>query len=206
MKIQSITPLSIPEIKIIGFSRFMDHRGYFTEIYNLSEFKKNDNWEIQQINESFSKAKTIRGLHFQWNPYMGKLVRTIHGHFIDLVLDIRLESPTFGKIIAYDMPTTSDNDFNEWIWVPQGFAHGTIFLEDTIIQYLCSGHYSPHCESVISPFSNDIDWSLCDVEITKLFNKLRYDSEAKITEKDRNGLTVENWKNNINSQFFKYKI
>src|SRR3712207_7738933 len=58
--------------------------------------------------ESFSRPRTIRGLHFQWNPYMGKLVRTIMGRMVDLVLDIRLGSPTFGKIIAHDIPSRPD--------------------------------------------------------------------------------------------------
>jgi len=98
MKIESIKTLEIPEIKVIRFSRFMDHRGFFTESYSVRDFSplKNEigEWKVVQANESFSFENTIRGLHFQWNPYMGKLVRTVTGHMIVLILDIRLNSPT----------------------------------------------------------------------------------------------------------------
>ena len=107
-----------------------------------------------QANQSLSEKGVMRGMHFQWNPYMGKLVRTISGHMVDMVLDIRIDSPTFGKMIAYDMPASDENDYDEWIWVPPGFAHGNFFSEKTIIEYMCTGQYSPGCEACISPFSN----------------------------------------------------
>ena len=93
---------------------------------------------------------------------MGKLVRTIRGHMIDVVLDIRKGSPTYGKIIAHDMPVQGDEDYAEWIWVPPGFAHGNTFPADTVIEYLCSGEYSPGNEAGISPVADDLDWSLCE--------------------------------------------
>ena len=159
MKIILVKSLSIPDIKVIRFARFCDHRGYFTESLRKSDIFNHPgtdflkNIEFVQSNESYSKATTIRGMHFQWNPIMGKLVRTLYGHMIDLFLDIRLDSPTYGKIYAYDMPANQDNDFNEWIWIPPGFAHGNVFLENTLIEYFCSGEYSPGCEASISPLS-----------------------------------------------------
>src|SRR3954454_7369139 len=144
MKILAVEPLKIPEIKVIRFARFGDQRGYFTEHFRQTDFQTNPftpfmrGVEFVQTNESFSRAGTVRGLHFQWNPYMGKLVRTLYGHMIDLVLDIRKGSPTFGKAIAYDMLSNHAEHFNEWIWVPPGFAHGNTFLEDTAIEYFCS--------------------------------------------------------------------
>ena len=206
MKLETIKSLSIPDIKILKFSRFMDHRGYFTESYSLRDFNvlKNDigDWKICQINESFSKKMTIRGLHFQWSPYMGKLVRTVSGHMMDLVVDIRLNSPTFGKLIGYDMPTTIDDNFNEWIWIPPGFAHGNFFIEDTIIQYLCTGEYNPLCESGISPLSEDINWD--DSLIKSTFKSLVESSELKITDKDKNAFSLEQWIGNENSKNFIY--
>ncbi|MGC8605786.1 MAG: dTDP-4-dehydrorhamnose 3,5-epimerase family protein [Desulfomonilaceae bacterium] len=94
----------MPEVKIIRFARFCDHRGYFTETFRQSDFQSHPempfmkNIQFVQMNESYSKAGTIRGLHFQWNPYMGKLVRTIAGHMVDLVLDIRKGRRTSGYV------------------------------------------------------------------------------------------------------------
>ncbi len=209
MKIISVKSLSIPDIKVIRFARFCDHRGYFTEIFRKSDFSNHNdlkflkNIQFVQSNESFSKASTIRGLHFQWNPYMGKLVRTIFGHMIDLFLDIRINSPTFGMISTYDMPTNEDYDFNEWIWIPPGFAHGNFFLENTLIEYYCSGEYSPECEAGISPLSNDIDWSLCDNDLKKDFKEIAIKT-LLITDKDRNGFSVKGWSNETRSENFIY--
>ena len=124
---------------------------------------------------------------------MGKMVRTILGHMVDLVLDIRKNSPTFGKIIAYEMPIDVDNNLGEWIWVPPGFAHGNFYLEDSMIEYFCTGEYSPGCEAGISPLALDIDWSMCDQELKRKFNSVTLNTKL-ITEKDRDGLTVEQWK------------
>ena len=110
MKILSIQSLAVPDVKVVRFARFRDDRGFFTETFRKSDWaasadlKKYENVNFVQANESNSKKNVCRGLHFQWNPFMGKLVRTIYGHMIDLVLDIRKGSATFGDIIAYDMP------------------------------------------------------------------------------------------------------
>ena len=110
MKILDVKSLAIPDVKVIRFGRFGDHRGFFAEHFRKSDFMGHPQLdfmagvEFSQCNESFSRPGTIRGLHFQWNPYMGKLVRTLSGRMTDMVLDIRKGSPTFGKIILYDMP------------------------------------------------------------------------------------------------------
>lgn len=209
MKILDVKVLEIPEIKVIRFARFRDQRGYFTEHFRDSDFRGNpltsfmSGVEFVQTNESLSKAGTIRGLHFQWNPYMGKLVRTLSGHMVDLVLDIRRGSPTFGKAIAYDMPSNRSEDFNEWIWVPPGFAHGNTFLEDTVIEYFCSGEYSPGHEAGISPLAEDIDWSLCDQNLRETFYRVASSTQL-ITDKDRNGLCVSEWERDERSDNFVY--
>jgi dTDP-4-dehydrorhamnose 3,5-epimerase len=207
VKILSVKQLEIPEIKVIWFARFRDERGYFTEHFRRDDFDTNSltpfmrGVEFVQANESFSRASTIRGLHFQWNPYMGKLVRTLHGHMVDLVLDIRRGSPTFGKAIAYDMPSDGSEEFNEWIWVPPGFAHGNAFLEDTTIEYFCSGEYSPGNEAGISPLAEDIDWSLCDPHLREVFCEIA-SSTRLMTDKDRNGLSVSAWERDERSVNF----
>jgi dTDP-4-dehydrorhamnose 3,5-epimerase len=209
VKILSVKQLEIPEIKVIWFARFRDERGYFTEHFRRNDFDTNSltpfmrGVEFVQANESFSRASTIRGLHYQWNPYMGKLVRTLHGHMVDLVLDIRRGSPTFGKAIAYDMPSDGSEEFNEWIWVPPGFAHGNAFLEDTTIEYFCSGEYSPGNEAGISPLAEDIDWSLCDPHLKEVFCEIA-SSTRLMTDKDRNGLSVSAWERDERSENFIY--
>ncbi|MFA6917988.1 MAG: dTDP-4-dehydrorhamnose 3,5-epimerase family protein [Candidatus Gracilibacteria bacterium] len=210
MKITSVNSLAIPEIKVIKFERFADHRGYFTEPFRKSDFKNNPEMSFMkdvkflQANESYSHEKVIRGLHFQWNPYMGKLVRVLYGHMIDLVLDIRKTSPTFGKIIAYDMPVDTKKQYGEWIWIPPGFAHGNVFTEESMIEYFCSGEYSPGCEAGISPFSQDIDWSICDPSIKSAFDSISKSESLLISDKDKNGLSVSAWEKDERSNNFIY--
>lgn len=198
MKLLSVTSLAIPDIKVIRFARFCDHRGYFTETFRKSDFANDERVsflrgvDFVQGNESFSKPGTIRGMHFQWNPFMGKLVRTVRGHMVDLVLDIRKRSPTQGHLVGYDMSDDPASDYNEWIWVPPGFAHGNCFPEFTQIEYLCSGEYSPGCEAGISPFAEDIDWTLCDPALKAMFERLSGDG-ALVSDKDRNSLNLREW-------------
>jgi len=209
VKLLYIKSLAIDVVKTIRFARFCDHRGYFAEQYRRSDMAGHPDLdfmkgvEFVQANESFSRKGTVRGLHFQWNPHMGKLVRTLSGHMIDMVLDIRKGSPAFGKIICYDMPAGVDRDYNEWIWVPPGFAHGNFFLEDTLIEYFCSGEYSQGCEAGISPLAGDIDWSLCDPALKSLFDAVGRTTNL-ITDKDRNGFAVAAWKNDKRSDHFIY--
>ena len=209
MKILDVFDLAIPQVKVIRFARFPDHRGYFSEQYRFSDFETGDaapfmrGVRFVQANESFSRAGTVRGLHFQWNPYMGKLVRTVQGHLIDLALDIRKGSPTFGRIVAHDMPASPDAGFNEWIWVPPGFAHGTLLLEDTTIEYFCSGEYSPGCEAGISPLATDIDWSACEPALAATFKEVA-GSAPLITDKDRDAPSVGEWDRDERSDNFVY--
>ncbi len=209
MKIISVKSLEIPEVKVIRFARFMDNRGYFTETFRRSDLKNHpelkefQNLEIVQANTSLSQENVARGLHFQWNPYMGKLVRTVSGRMIDIVLDIRKGSPTFGKAVMYDMPSNEKNDFDEYIWVPAGFAHGNFFTQKTLIEYFCTGEYSQGCEAGISPFSEDIDWSIANQELRNEFESAK--DNITITDKDRNGFSLEQWQKNPLSDKFVYE-
>jgi dTDP-4-dehydrorhamnose 3,5-epimerase len=209
VKLLTVAELPIPEVKVIRYGRFPDERGYFTEVFRRSDLQKHaltaflKGFEFVQSNESLSRKGTVRGLHFQWNPPQGKLVRTVHGHMVDLALDIRRGSPTFGKIVAYDMPARPGRESDVWIWVPPGFAHGTLILEDTLIEYLCTGEYSPGCEAAVSPLAPDIDWSLCDPRLHGLFNEIA-PATTLMTDKDRNGLTVQGWKEDARAGYFPY--
>jgi len=207
MRILDVRDFRLTGIKIIRYGRFSDARGYFAEHFRKSDFESHARLdflggvEFQQCNESWSKPGTVRGLHFQWNPYMGKLVRTLKGRMIDMALDIRKGSPTFGKIIGYDMPADPKADFGEWIWIPPGFAHGNFFTEESHIEYFCSGEYSPECEAGISPLASDIDWSFFDSDIKNEFDAIA-SSKPLMSEKDRKGHSLSSWLADSNSSRF----
>ena len=210
MKILEVRSLEIPEIRIIRFGRYRDHRGFFAEHFRKSDILSHPDLnflsgvDFFQCNESYSWPGTVRGLHFQWNPYMGKLVRTLSGCMTDLVLDVRKGSPTFGKIICYELAGRCDADFCEWIWVPPGFAHGNFFLEPTHIEYFCTGEYNPACESAISPLAPDIDWSLSAPQYREQFNKI-ISNGALITDKDKNAHSLASWLASPDSDQFVYQ-
>lgn len=205
MKILEIKTLAFPEVKLIRLGRFPDDRGYFTELYKKSDFEQIDflkDESFVQNNESYSKKGVIRGLHFQWNPYQKKLIRTVNGSMIDLFLDIRIGSPTFGKIGAYKLESKPEDDYSEWIWIPVGFAHGLFLLEDSTIEYYCTSEYSPKTEASISPIASDIDWSLVDKKISDQYKQSL--TIANISDKDKEGITLAQWIKDERSQFYKY--
>ncbi|MCS6914929.1 MAG: dTDP-4-dehydrorhamnose 3,5-epimerase family protein [Myxococcales bacterium] len=204
MKILSVTALPLPEVKVIRFARFCDHRGSFAEVWRRSDFQQHPDLaflrevEFGQANESLSRPGTLRGLHFQWDPPMGKLVRTICGRMIDLVLDVRLGSPTFGHIVAHDMPAQPEQ--GEWIWVPPGFAHGNYFPSESIVEYFCTGHYNPECEASISPLSPDIHWDLCAPALRALIGEAA--ASALVSDRDRAGMSVSAWQADPRARHF----
>lgn len=212
MKIEAVESLAIPELKVVRFGRFRDSRGYFTESYRLGDFARHPDTaflrEVRflQINESLSRAGVVRGLHFQWDPPMGKLVRAVRGRVVDLALDIRVGSPTLGRIVARDISEDADADHGEWIWVPPGFAHGFFCTTDCILEYLCSGEYSPGNEAGISPLAPDIDWSLCDPALKRAFDEVTGGGPAAaiMSEKDRDAPTLNGWLADERSAYFQY--
>ncbi len=124
---------------------FRDHRGYFFESYNKAEFIKNGiPVEFVQDNQSFSNKGVLRGLHFQLRPYeQGKLIRVVNGGVLDVCVDIRKSSSTFGKYFSIEL-----NERNQqMLWIPAGFAHGFLTLEDnTLFLYKCTTLYSKDSE------------------------------------------------------------
>ncbi|HEQ72639.1 MAG TPA: dTDP-4-keto-6-deoxy-D-glucose epimerase [Spirochaetia bacterium] len=207
MKLIAVKRLSIPEVIVITFGRFRDERGYFSEPFRLGDISAHPDLGplaahgIRQVNESFSRAGVVRGLHFQWNPYMGKLVRTVAGRMVDIVCDIRKGSPTFGKGLLYDLPERTDDE-DEWIWIPPGFAHGNFFTRDTKIEYFCTGEYAPGHEAGLTPFSPDIDWTLAESGLYEEFQRL--EAGAILSEKDRGGLSLDAWRTDVRSDNFIY--
>lgn len=209
MKILEIKNLEIPEVKVIKFQRFIDERGYFSETINIPQMKEIEaldfirKYDFLQVNEAHSKANTLRGLHFQWSPFMGKLVRCIHGRLIDFALDIRKNSPTFGKIVGADLKTSQSDDFNQWMWIPPGFAHGTLLTDESTIEYFCTATWSPQTEFGISPLAQDIDWSLCDKLCKDEFDNA-LSANVNINQRDKNYPNLENWIDDERSSNFNY--
>lgn len=210
MKVISVAELALPAVKVIRFARFRDQRGYFTEPFRRSDFDSHPDLAcfrglaFVQANESHSRPNVVRGLHFQFNPFMGKLVRTIAGHMVDVVLDLRKGSPTLGKAVMYDMPADSGGEFAEWIWVPPGFAHGNYFPAESTIEYYCSGEYNQSGEAGISPLSRDIDWSLCDAALKDRFDAIAA-GDAIISDKDRDAPSLRSWLDDARSDHFRYQ-
>ncbi len=199
MEILSVTPLALPEIRVVRFGRFFDARGYFTESFNQQDFNVHPSLpflsgeRFVQSNESYSRAGTLRGLHFQWDPPQGKLVRTLHGQMIDIVVDLRKGSPNRGRGIMYDLTSDEDSGYGEWIWVPPGFAHGTWFPRASRIEYLCSAAYNPRAEGAITPLSDELDWSLCDAALRTHFSTFVASEALLMSDKDRAGMSLTRW-------------
>jgi len=133
--------LDIPEIILIKPRVFEDERGFFFECFKHSEFAQAGiNFNFVQDNHSKSQKRVLRGLHYQLEPKaQGKLVRCIRGKIWDVAVDIRKGSPTFGKWIAVEL--SEENKF--MLWIPPGFAHGFIALEDSEIIYKCTAEHDP---------------------------------------------------------------
>lgn len=123
-----------------------DERGYFVETFRLDELEKftQKKWNFVQDNESLSQKGVLRGLHFQLPPFaQSKLLRVIRGRVLDVALDIRKNSPTFGEFVAVEL----SGENKRQILLPQGFAHGFLVLEnDTIFAYKVDNYYSKECD------------------------------------------------------------
>ena len=170
MKVRSV---SIEGLLIIEPRVFEDDRGYFMEPFNERTFKEATGLSVDfvQDNESGSVDNTLRGLHFQVPPaQQGKLVRASRGAVLDVAVDLRVDSPTFGQHKAVVLSAENKLQF----WIPPGFAHGFLTLEEnTIFNYKCTGFYSQENEVSLRWDDPDlgIDWGI---------------ENPVISEKDRN--------------------
>lgn len=168
-----VVSLDIPEVKIITPRRFSDDRGFFSETYNARAFKAAGvEVDFVQDNHSFSAKKgTVRGLHFQAPPHaQSKLVRVLRGAIIDVAVDARKASPTFGKWVKAEL--SADN--GKQIFVPKGFLHGFLTLEpDTEVAYKVDAFYD-------GPSDGSVKWNDPDLAIDWGVSE----SDASLSEKD----------------------
>ena len=160
-KIMEIIKTSIEGLLIIKPDVFKDDRGYFFETYNQERFAKAGlTMDFVQDNESKSSKGVLRGLHFQKPPYaQGKLVRVTKGAVMDVAVDLRKDSPTYGKWESVVL--TEENKLQ--FWIPEGFAHGFVTLEDdTIFAYKCTNVYNKESEGSLLWNDPDIniEWNI----------------------------------------------
>ena len=163
---------TIPDVVIIEPTVHGDHRGYFVETFRADKLENFLGFKINfcQDNESKSSKGVLRGLHYQLPPHaQTKLARVIQGRVLDVAVDIRKNSPTFGEYVSIELSANNKKQ----LLVPRGFAHGFVVLEDdTVFAYKVDNYYSPDCDRGIA-FDDkylNIDWIL-KVEELKLSDK-----------------------------------
>ena len=166
------------DIAVIVPDVYEDDRGYFMETFREDQFRELGlPTNFVQDNHSFSRKGVIRGLHFQWNPPMGKLMRVTRGVAFLVAVDVRLGSPTVGQWFGIE---ASDENKRQ-VWAPAGFARGFCALTDQVhVQYKCTGIYNSKAESAIRWDDSDIGikWPLQD---------------AIVSAKDKNARSLQNW-------------
>lgn len=156
-----VTKTDIEGVVIIEPKVFPDARGYFFESYNKKAFDTEvAPVDFVQDNESMSTVGVMRGLHFQCPPHaQAKLVRCVRGRVLDVAIDIRKGSPTYGQHVAVELSEDNHRQF----FIPRGFAHGFVVLSDVaVFQYKCDNYYCPESEGGISieDTSLGIDWRM----------------------------------------------
>ena len=163
---------TIPDVVIIEPTVHGDHRGYFVETFRSDKLEAFLGYKLNfgQDNESKSSKGVLRGLHYQLPPHaQTKLARVIQGRVLDVAVDIRKNSPTFGEYVSIELSANNKKQ----LLVPRGFAHGFVVLEDdTVFAYKVDNYYSPDCDRGIA-FDDEnlnIDWILKTEEL-KLSDK-----------------------------------
>jgi dTDP-4-dehydrorhamnose 3,5-epimerase len=172
---------NIEGVLVISPKVFGDDRGYFFESFNLMEFQENIDNAVSFVQDNQSKSNTgvLRGLHYQNPPYtQDKLVRVSQGSVLDVVVDLRKESPTYGNHFKIKLDAID----HKMLWIPKGMAHGFLSLEDnTVFTYKCTEYYHPEAEGCVlwSDKTLNIDWQV---------------STPIVSDKDRVGVKFTDFK------------
>jgi len=173
----NVIETSLPGVIVLEPRCFRDERGFFFETYNEASMARLGlPTEWKQDNFSLSKRNVVRGIHYQIGEPQGKLVRVVVGAALDVVVDLRRSSPTFGQHTTIEL----SGDGSRMVWIPEGFGHGFSALTDTVaLSYKVTDYYSPKAERTV--LWNDpalgIDWGVSE-------------NEAILSAKDRAGLTL----------------
>lgn len=183
----SVEPTPLPDCHVVRHQVFRDERGFFMEVYRRDLFAPLGlPAEFVQLNHSRSARGVVRGLHFQWQPPMGKLMRVISGRAFLVAVDVRKGSPTLGRWFGLEL----DGSDPRQLWAPAGFARGFAVTGDHAeIQYLCTGTYGPAGESGIRWDDPEIgiEWPV---------------AEPVLSEKDRRAQTLAEWLARPESEHF----
>jgi dTDP-4-dehydrorhamnose 3,5-epimerase len=155
---------TLNDVKTLQAKRFGDDRGWFSEVFNRNSFQQAGlPSTFVQDNQSSSRKGVLRGLHYQLGKPQGKLVRVLSGHIWDVAVDLRRNSPDFGKYAGFHLKPPSATDPLEMLWIPEGFAHGFLVLSETAeVLYKTTDFYDPaseHCILWNDPTLN-IQWPL----------------------------------------------
>lgn len=159
-----VTDTLIPEVKLLEPRVFEDKRGFFYESFNQKSFEDATGLHIAFVQDNHSKSTqdVLRGLHYQLPPKaQGKLVRVVNGEIFDVAVDIRKESPTYGKWVGVHLSAANKRQ----LWIPEGFAHGYLTLSpEAEVLYKTTDYYSPVHERIIAwnDQSIGIDWPACN--------------------------------------------
>jgi dTDP-4-dehydrorhamnose 3,5-epimerase len=187
--VKRLDPTAMPGIKVLTAKRFPDERGYLVQSWVKSDVEAEGiPSSFKQAIQTVSKKGVMRGLHFQWDPPMGKYVRCLHGAILDVVVDVRHGSPTLGKHVMVELSEAN----HRVIWVPPGFAHGTFALEDgSIVLYECSSEHGPGREGGIlwNDPALEIDWP---------------NMPTIVSEKDKIAPTLARWLEDERSRHFRF--
>jgi dTDP-4-dehydrorhamnose 3,5-epimerase len=179
----------LEDVVVVVPQAYRDERGFFMETYRSDHFERLGlPTKFVQDNQSFSRKGVIRGLHFQWDPPMGKLMRVTRGAAFLVAVDIRKSSPTLGKWVGLEVSAENMKQ----VWAPAGFARGFCALTEMVeVQYKCTAIYSSNAESAIRWDDPDIgiEWPL---------------SEVLLSQKDREARTLTEWLASPNSEHFPY--
>jgi len=156
-----LTPTEIHDVFVIEPKVFGDERGWFTESFNVIDFANATGLDVEfvQDNHSFSRQWTLRGLHYQLEQTQGKLVRVISGSVFDVVVDLRQDSPSYGKWAGVEL---SAQNYQQ-MWIPPGLAHGFLVLSETAeFLYKTTDYYLPKSEACLlwNDFTVGIKWPL----------------------------------------------
>ncbi|HJQ83104.1 MAG TPA: dTDP-4-dehydrorhamnose 3,5-epimerase [Candidatus Binatia bacterium] len=184
-----VDPSRIPAVKIITAKTFPDDRGVLLQSWVKQDLETAGiPSHFEQAIQTTSRRGVVRGLHFQWDPPMGKFVRCVRGGIIDVVVDVRHGSPTVGDHLAVEL---TDRNHRQ-IWVPPGFAHGTFALEDdSVILYECSAQHGPGREGGI--LWNDPALAIRWPDIPPI-----------VSDKDKVAPTLAAWMADERSRHFRY--
>ncbi len=194
------TPTFIKDLFIIEHSIFNDNRGWFTEMFNKKDFEEiGITVDFVQDNLSLSNKNVLRGIHFQTFHSQAKLIKILNGSVIDIAVDLRKESKTFKKYFSIEL---NAND-NKMLFIPKGFGHGFLALEDnTILFYKCDDYYYKEYDGGI--IYNDVDLNInwCSNPSSKIitmgFNPLLLSTASPIiSSKDLQLQTFKEWNNNV---------